>query len=54
MNVRFVFPVVPKGKARIRVQLSAAHTKEQIDQAVAAFIKVGKALRIISPSVREK
>lgn len=45
--IGFVFPVVPKGKARIRVQLSAAHTKEQIDQAVEAFIKVGKGLGII-------
>ena len=45
--IGFVFPVVPKGKARIRVQLSAAHTNEQIDQAVAAFIKVGKELKVI-------
>jgi glycine C-acetyltransferase len=45
--IGFVFPVVPKGKARIRVQLSAAHTKDQIDQAVTAFTKVGKALKII-------
>ncbi|HLN74800.1 MAG TPA: aminotransferase class I/II-fold pyridoxal phosphate-dependent enzyme, partial [Prolixibacteraceae bacterium] len=45
--IGFVFPVVPKGKARIRVQLSAAHTKGQIDQAVEAFIKVGKELKII-------
>ncbi|MDO8927811.1 MAG: glycine C-acetyltransferase [Bacteroidota bacterium] len=45
--IGFVFPVVPKGKARIRVQLSAAHTKEQIDQAVEAFIKIGKVLGII-------
>jgi glycine C-acetyltransferase len=45
--IGFVFPVVPKGRARIRVQLSAAHSKEQIDQAVAAFIKVGKSLGII-------
>jgi glycine C-acetyltransferase len=45
--IGFVFPVVPKGKARIRVQLSAAHTPEQIEQAVAAFIKVGKALGVI-------
>lgn len=45
--IGFVFPVVPKGKARIRVQLSAAHSKEQIDQAVEAFVKVGKGLRII-------
>jgi glycine C-acetyltransferase len=45
--IGFVFPVVPKGRARIRVQLSAAHTKEQIDQAIAAFIKVGKEQEII-------
>ena len=45
--IGFVFPVVPKGKARIRVQLSAAHTTEQIDQAVDAFIKAGKKLGII-------
>lgn len=45
--IGFVFPVVPKGKARIRVQLSAAHTTEQIDQAVEAFVKVGKELKII-------
>jgi glycine C-acetyltransferase len=45
--IGFVFPVVPKGKARIRVQLSAAHTSEQIDQTVDAFVKVGKQLGII-------
>ena len=45
--IGFVFPVVPKGRARIRVQLSAAHTKLQIDQAVDAFIKVGKSLGVI-------
>ncbi len=45
--IGFVYPVVPKGKARIRVQLSAAHTTEQIDKAVEAFIKVGKKLEII-------
>lgn len=45
--IGFVFPVVPKGRARIRVQLSAAHTNTQIDQAVDAFIKVGKSLGII-------
>jgi glycine C-acetyltransferase len=45
--IGFFFPVVPKGKARIRVQLSAAHTKEQIDKAVDAFISVGKELRVI-------
>lgn len=46
--IGFVFPVVPRGKARIRVQLSAAHTIGQIDLAVEAFIKVGKSLGIIS------
>ena len=45
--IGFVYPVVPKGKARIRVQLSAAHTNDQIDQAVDAFIKVGKELDVI-------
>ncbi|MGE0018856.1 MAG: glycine C-acetyltransferase [Draconibacterium sp.] len=45
--IGFVFPVVPKGKARIRVQLSAAHTTEQIDKAVDAFIRVGKNLGLI-------
>ena len=45
--IGFFFPVVPKGKARIRVQLSAAHTVNQLDKAIAAFIKVGKKLNII-------
>ncbi|WP_034042573.1 glycine C-acetyltransferase [Wocania ichthyoenteri] len=45
--IGFFFPVVPKGKARIRVQLSAAHTKMHLDKAIAAFTKVGKALNII-------
>ena len=45
--IGFVFPVVPKGKARIRVQLSAAHTPGQIDKAVDAFIRVGKNLGLI-------
>ncbi len=45
--IGFFFPVVPKDKARIRVQLSAAHTKEHLDKAIAAFIKVGKTLEII-------
>ncbi|MGP1621081.1 MAG: glycine C-acetyltransferase [Candidatus Cryptobacteroides sp.] len=43
----FYYPVVPKGEARIRVQLSAAHTIEQIDKAIDAFIKVGKDLNVI-------
>ena len=45
--IGFVYPVVPKGKARIRVQLSAAHTPEQVDKTVEAFTKVGKKLGII-------
>ncbi|MDG1039405.1 MAG: glycine C-acetyltransferase, partial [Polaribacter sp.] len=45
--IGFFFPVVPKGKARIRVQLSAAHTKIHLDSAVKAFIKVGKSLKVI-------
>ena len=46
--VGFFFPVVPKGQARIRVQISAAHEKEHLDQAINAFIKVGKELKIIN------
>lgn len=45
--IGFFFPVVPKEKARIRVQLSAAHTKEHLDKAIVAFIKVGKTLNVI-------
>lgn len=45
--VGFYYPVVPKGEARIRVQLSAGHTQEQLDKAVAAFVKVGKELKVI-------
>ena len=45
--VGFSFPVVPKGLARIRTQMSAAHTREHLDKAIAAFIKVGKEMKII-------
>lgn len=45
--IGFCYPVVPKGKARIRTQLSAAHTFDEVDQAVEAFIKVGKELKVI-------
>lgn len=46
--VGFSFPVVPKGQARIRTQISAAHTRKHLDQAIEAFIKVGKALDVIN------
>lgn len=45
--IGFFYPVVPKEMARIRVQLSAAHSKEQLDKAITAFIKVGKELKVI-------
>lgn len=45
--IGFYYPVVAKGQARIRIQLSAAHTKEHLDKALAAFIKVGKELKVI-------
>ena len=43
----FYYPVVPKGEARIRVQLSAGHTREQLNKCIAAFIKVGKELGVL-------
>jgi len=45
--IGFSFPVVPKGQARIRTQISAAHTKEQLDQAISAFTRIGKEMDII-------
>ncbi|WP_372770207.1 glycine C-acetyltransferase [Lutibacter sp.] len=45
--IGFFYPVVAKGKARIRVQLSAAHTKEHLEKAINAFVKVGKILKVI-------
>ena len=45
--VGFVYPVVPKGQSRIRVQISAAHSREQMERAVAAFEKVGRKLEVI-------
>ena len=48
--IGFFYPVVPKGEARIRVQISAAHTFDQIDRAIAAFAKVGKKLGVVRAS----
>ena len=45
--IGFFFPVVPKGQARIRTQISAAHTREQLDRAIAAFTRVGRELGVI-------
>ncbi len=45
--IGFSFPVVPRGQARIRTQLSAAHTQEQLDRAVDAFVSVGRDMGVI-------
>ena len=45
--IGFFYPVVPKDKARIRVQVSAGHEREHLERAIAAFIKVGKELNVI-------
>ena len=46
--IGFFFPVVPKGQARIRVQMSAAHETEHLDRCIAAFSKVGKELGVVA------
>jgi glycine C-acetyltransferase len=46
--ISFSFPVVPQGKARIRTQMSAAHSREDLERTVAAFAKVGRQLGLIS------
>jgi glycine C-acetyltransferase len=48
--IGFFFPVVPKGQARIRTQMSAAHTREHLDLAIAAFTKVGRELGVLPPA----
>ena len=45
--IGFSYPVVPKGEARIRVQISAAHSREQLDQAITAFTKVGRQMGVL-------
>ena len=46
--IAFSYPVVPQGKARIRTQMSAAHADDDIDMAVAAFTKVGRAMGVLA------
>jgi glycine C-acetyltransferase len=45
--IGFFFPVVPKGQARIRTQISAAHTREHLDQAIDAFTRIGQELGVL-------
>ncbi|MGE3801065.1 MAG: glycine C-acetyltransferase [Candidatus Kapaibacterium sp.] len=52
--IGFFYPVVPKGQARIRVQISAAHNREHLDRAIEAFTKVGRELGVISAEKREE
>jgi glycine C-acetyltransferase len=47
--IGFSYPVVPKGQARIRVQVSAAHEKHHLDRAIAAFSEVGRQLGVLKP-----
>jgi glycine C-acetyltransferase len=49
--IGFFFPVVAKGQARIRVQLSAAHEQQHLDNAIAAFTKVGKVLGVLESTL---
>jgi len=46
--IPFSFPVVPRGRDRIRTQISASHTTEHLDKAIAAFIKIGREMKMIS------
>jgi len=46
--IAFSYPVVPKGSARIRTQLSSLHTREQLEAAVAAFVRVGRELGVVA------
>ena len=49
--IGFFFPVVPRGEARIRVQISAGHEREHLDKAIAAFTKVGEELGVVGAGV---
>jgi glycine C-acetyltransferase len=51
--IGFFYPVVPKGLARIRVQLSAAHEREHLDRAIAAFEEVGRKYKILGKSKKD-
>jgi len=51
--IGFFFPVVAKGQARIRVQISAAHKKKQLDKAIEAFTKIGKELQVLKNNINK-